>query len=876
MNGWLVQGNTLTKNGQTRRANYSDTILHSNASSGGCANYSYNGVVLFEHANCNGRSKPFSTPLFTNLPDFNDLTSSIHVGSGWSVKVYEHNDRGGSSRCITSSMWDLSKDYYTSGNTGLIINDTISSVDVFHNSNCGSGSGSGGGPPGYTYCADEGGRCNFNGTADVAYGANGKFNYKYSVSNGIDCNNTVFGDPIPGTRKACYYKLKSSGGPPGYTYCADEGGRCNFNGIADVAYGANGKFSYKYDVSNGIDCNNGIFGDPIPGTRKACYYKLKSGGPPGYSYCADEGGRCDFNGYYADVAYGANGKFNYKYNVMNGIDCNNTVFGDPIWGVRKACYYKIRASIPTLTPTFTPSPLPTWTPTPQPTNTPPPTPTHTPTLTPTPTFMPSNTPTSTPSNTPTPTPTTTPTSTPSNTPTPTAPAPPAANFTASPTSGTAPLTVQFTDQSTGSITSWSWDFGDGTTSTVQNPQHTYTAIGTYTVSLTVSGPGGSDTYTRTNIDVTAPPNATVVHIAPPTASANVGVPITVGVAITNVTDLGSFQFTLTYSPSLVTVQGVTLGEFPGSTGRSFSPVGPTIDNNNGQTTFGAFSLGSTPAGASGSGTLAYVRLLPHQAGTATVRLQGVQVTDVSGQSIQVATQNGVLHVNACLDDFDGDGDVDILDVQQVAYRWNTATGNPLYDSRYDLDQDGDIDILDVQRTAYRWGTQCGGAAPGKPHRKAGGGPPPATLSIQPSAQQVSTGDVFTTSVVISDAVDLGAFEFTLAYTPTVVKVITATLGTFPASTGRTFTPIGTQIDTIAGTMTFGAYSLGSSPTGPSGNGTLAVLTLEALSSGTSDLIFRSAQVSDRTGNAQTIAAMHKGQITVTAATYRIFLPVVVR
>jgi len=126
MNGWLVQGNTLTKNGQTRRANYSDTILHSNASSGGCANYSYNGVVLFEHANCNGRSKPFSTPLFTNLPDFNDLTSSIHVGSGWSVKVYEHNDRGGSSRCITSSMWDLSKDYYTSGNTGLIINDTIS------------------------------------------------------------------------------------------------------------------------------------------------------------------------------------------------------------------------------------------------------------------------------------------------------------------------------------------------------------------------------------------------------------------------------------------------------------------------------------------------------------------------------------------------------------------------------------------------------------------------------------------------------------------------------------------------------------------------------------------------------------------------------
>jgi PKD repeat protein len=75
---------------------------------------------------------------------------------------------------------------------------------------------------------------------------------------------------------------------------------------------------------------------------------------------------------------------------------------------------------------------------------------------------------------------------------------PVANFSGSPTSGTEPLTVNFTDLSTGSISTWSWTFGDGGTSTAQNPAHQYTSAGTYTVSLTVTGPGGSDVMTRNN------------------------------------------------------------------------------------------------------------------------------------------------------------------------------------------------------------------------------------------------------------------------------------------------------------------------------------------------------------------------------------------
>lgn len=73
---------------------------------------------------------------------------------------------------------------------------------------------------------------------------------------------------------------------------------------------------------------------------------------------------------------------------------------------------------------------------------------------------------------------------------------PVSNFTADVLAGITPLNVTFTDQSTGSITSWTWNFGDGTTSNIQNPLHTYSVPGTYTVSLTVTGPGGTDIETK--------------------------------------------------------------------------------------------------------------------------------------------------------------------------------------------------------------------------------------------------------------------------------------------------------------------------------------------------------------------------------------------
>lgn len=68
-----------------------------------------------------------------------------------------------------------------------------------------------------------------------------------------------------------------------------------------------------------------------------------------------------------------------------------------------------------------------------------------------------------------------------------------ANFTSNETIGIAPMSINFVDSSTGSISSWKWDFGDGDTSSLQTPSHIYTSAGKYSVKLTITGLGGIDT-----------------------------------------------------------------------------------------------------------------------------------------------------------------------------------------------------------------------------------------------------------------------------------------------------------------------------------------------------------------------------------------------
>lgn len=84
-----------------------------------------------------------------------------------------------------------------------------------------------------------------------------------------------------------------------------------------------------------------------------------------------------------------------------------------------------------------------------------------------------------------------------------------AEFSATPLSGQAPLTVTFTNQSVGPVNSYSWNFGDGNTSTQQNPTHVYNSPGTYTVSLTVTSGSATDTKTRNSYIYVSPSQASL-------------------------------------------------------------------------------------------------------------------------------------------------------------------------------------------------------------------------------------------------------------------------------------------------------------------------------------------------------------------------------
>jgi PKD repeat protein len=166
--------------------------------------------------------------------------------------------------------------------------------------------------------------------------------------------------------------------------------------------------------------------------------------------------------------------------------------------------------------------------------------------------------------------------------------PPVASFTSNLTSGSAPLNVGFSDTSTNSPIAWVWTFGDGGTSSVQNPVHMYTTAGTYTVSLLATNYGGSNSVTQTNyITVTGQSLPVASFIANRTAGP---VPLTL-----------NFTDTSTNSP----IAWVwTFGD-----GGTSSVQNPSYT----YTTPGTYTVSLTATNYGGNGTVtqgSYIRVLP--------------------------------------------------------------------------------------------------------------------------------------------------------------------------------------------------------------------------------------------------------------------------
>ena len=136
---------------------------------------------------------------------------------------------------------------------------------------------------------------------------------------------------------------------------------------------------------------------------------------------------------------------------------------------------------------------------------------------------------------------------------------------------------------------------------------------------------------------------TLVRLEVPTAHLQAGgQPFDVSVLVDNVTNLGAFEFELTYDPKVVEFQEAHEGPFLGSSGRSVYCLTPqTVE---GSLTFSCVTLGATPDGPNGSGVLASVTLRPAGAGNSPLRLSRAVLTDPPANRLPTASQDASVTV----------------------------------------------------------------------------------------------------------------------------------------------------------------------------------------------------------------------------------------
>lgn len=220
-----------------------------------------------------------------------------------------------------------------------------------------------------------------------------------------------------------------------------------------------------------------------------------------------------------------------------------------------------------------------------------------------------------------------------------------ADFSADKTSGLYPLSVNFTDASQGAVSTYSWDFGDGSPPAItKNATHEYTSAGSYTVSLTVTGTGGEDTKTRTNYIKIAVPEVTIAATTPKVSESGGGAgrftvsrsaytteALTVNYTVTGTATPGTDCAALTGS--------VTIPEDSSSAVIDINPVWDKI--NDGNETVVVTLSGSTLYTV-GSPDSATVTIIDHDLPSVTVTASIASVAETSSQNgLFVITRAGV-------------------------------------------------------------------------------------------------------------------------------------------------------------------------------------------------------------------------------------------
>lgn len=131
----------------------------------------------------------------------------------------------------------------------------------------------------------------------------------------------------------------------------------------------------------------------------------------------------------------------------------------------------------------------------------------------------------------------------------------------------------------------------------------------------------------------------------------------------------------------------------------------------------------------------------------------------------------------------------------------------------------------------------------------------ATVRVEPAVSTPNNGETFRIYITIEDAVNLGAFAFSIDYDPAIVEVPTSppvTLGSFLTSTGRTVIEVENDVNPATGVITYGAATYGSAP-GPDGDGTLAFIEFRARDLGIAALDLKDVELTQASGYTQGVS-----------------------
>ena len=204
------------------------------------------------------------------------------------------------------------------------------------------------------WCANENQTCfvPWGSTATIWYGWGDRWVVRSGLTGTAYCKNDVHGDPVIGTVKSCYMKLDGwvwdQPLPSGAIDCASEGGSCILptGVLATVWFGSGSTWVKRSGMTGRVSCHNHTFGaDPVSGVAERCAYVVDQATyplqPPVTAVnCGSENGTCTLpTGRKATVWYGAGKGWTRRDGQRTATYCSYKQFGDPAYGVGKACAY---------------------------------------------------------------------------------------------------------------------------------------------------------------------------------------------------------------------------------------------------------------------------------------------------------------------------------------------------------------------------------------------------------------------------------------------------------------------------------------------------------------------------------------------------------